>query len=377
MKIRKELAIAALVLLGVIGANATLHSADQPAPAAADQPDPPPPKIVTHVYDVRALIMPGDDFPFETSPHAPAFVVPANLQGGDISGYNGGGRVGMFSGGNVEKTVPTHEELSAQLTKSIMDLIDSDTWRDNGGNQGSMHELNGLLIVSQTEAAQKQIADFLQQISDLRNKPIRTTAEWLLLTPGELESLTKPPSLQSSGAAREVNPDALAKLPASARQFRAELPGHNGQTLHSLSGHEKSVTVNETATVGTGVAAYSPFIAVVADGVAIQVTPNVDSQRHTAVVTLFSTFNTGQEQGPLITLRSIAATSQPTPDNAIANSSALATYHEVGSTVQEFRTTLRIPLNTPVIAGSMTLHPTGKDADARELVLVISVQSAQ
>lgn len=55
----------------------------------------------------------------------------------------------------------THQEVVDQLAKTVTDLVDPESWRDNGGNVGAIRELMGLLIVTQTPENQKKVKDTL------------------------------------------------------------------------------------------------------------------------------------------------------------------------------------------------------------------------
>jgi hypothetical protein len=374
MTIRRFLPIGALFICGVIAAVSPLRSADDPKPAdnkPAD-PDQPPPTFM-RIYDVRVLADVVADFPLSSSPHAPAFVIPANHQFEQSEYTTGGGgvRTSLFPD-RRERAGPTYQERIEQISKLITDTVEPEDWRDSGGLIGSIRELNGSLIITQTAAAHKEIAELLAQLADVRNHTIRTTADWLVLPPGDVEKLLKPGMPHRAAAAREVDPAALEKLPQSARHYHADIRGLNSQTVHFVSGRERTVTVNVTTVAGTGVAGYTPVVGNAGEGVALEVTPAVDLDERRVLLTIQSTFNGPAGPDKPMTVR-VGAVEGPGTRPAEPS----ATYQELNSVVQEFRTVARIPLGTPVIVGTMTLEPSAKNAEGMQLVLIIKVQSAE
>jgi hypothetical protein len=51
----------------------------------------------------------------------------------------------------------TREEAIEWIVHELTDKIEPESWRDAGGNFGSIRELQGILIVTQTPRAQKRI----------------------------------------------------------------------------------------------------------------------------------------------------------------------------------------------------------------------------
>ena len=90
----------------------------------------PEPFTVTKVYDVRDLV--GGD-PGPTSPDG--------------------------------ATQPRHggSERATALRRDITDAVDPSSWRDSGGSTGSVHELSGQFIVTQTPANQKAVSAVIER----------------------------------------------------------------------------------------------------------------------------------------------------------------------------------------------------------------------
>ena len=80
----------------------------------------------------------------------------------------GGGQGGGLFAGNGQQNAqqekgPTRQELVDQIIKLITDTVAPDSWRDAGGSVGSIKELSGQLIVTQTPENQRQLTNLLEQ----------------------------------------------------------------------------------------------------------------------------------------------------------------------------------------------------------------------
>lgn len=58
----------------------------------------------------------------------------------------------------------THADIIDSVIKLIEDIIDPDTWKDNGGSVGSIYAVPGLLVVQQTPSVQRKVQDLLEDI---------------------------------------------------------------------------------------------------------------------------------------------------------------------------------------------------------------------
>ncbi len=135
---------------------------------------------ITQTYDIRDLIIDVPDF---TGPQVDLSNVGQNSGGG--LGGGGGGNSNLFSGNtNQETTTNIQPKTRDQLVKDITDLITQtiapDTWREAGGTVGSIRELSGQLIVTQTPDAQRQLQRLLDQLRE--SKAIQITIETRFLT---------------------------------------------------------------------------------------------------------------------------------------------------------------------------------------------------
>jgi hypothetical protein len=70
------------------------------------------------------------------------------------------------------KEYATDQESADALSKMLTDFISSDSWRDNGGNVGSVREMMGLLIITQTPDNHRKIEallDLLRRRGSIRS----------------------------------------------------------------------------------------------------------------------------------------------------------------------------------------------------------------
>ena len=121
--------------------------------------------------------------------------------------------------------------------------------------------------------------------------------------------------------------------------------------------------------------AYTPSVASIGGGIAIQLNPTVDRDSQTAVVTLYSTFNDPDKPGKPIAIRSSFAATQSAAGKQ--DGQASGTYRPLNGIVQELSTTTKLPLDVPVLIGAMTLEPTAKDVAAKELALILTIYLAE
>jgi Flp pilus assembly secretin CpaC len=127
--------------------------------------------VVTRVYDIRDLII-----------NVPDFDMPPNfqLQGSTAGGSGGNQQLFNSTQQNGQTGTNVRADLIANITKLIQDTVASESWKDNGGNIGSIRELAGQLIVTQTPENLRSLARLLEQLRETR--AIQITVETRFLT---------------------------------------------------------------------------------------------------------------------------------------------------------------------------------------------------
>jgi hypothetical protein len=61
---------------------------------------------------------------------------------------------------------PTWDDLAQTIIRIITDHVAADTWKDNGGATGSIHELNGRLIIQQSWQNHQQVEAILDELRE-------------------------------------------------------------------------------------------------------------------------------------------------------------------------------------------------------------------
>ncbi|MCC7350285.1 MAG: hypothetical protein IT446_06920 [Phycisphaerales bacterium] len=145
--------------------------------------------VITRVYDIRDLIINVPDFD-----DAPDFNLANATQGGSRSGGGGGGGSGQSllnsnSGNREEEQGPKRQDLVDAITKLITDTVAPDSWRDVGGSVGSMRELSGQLIVTQTPENQRLLSNLLEQLRETRAIQVSIEARFLTVQRNFMEDV--------------------------------------------------------------------------------------------------------------------------------------------------------------------------------------------
>ena len=161
----------------------------------------------TLVYDIRDLL-----FEVPYFGNAPELNLATALnQGGGGGGFGGGGAGGGGFGGGVgsggrgggggggggsifsppgdEPPRLTRGELVGQIIDIIQDNIDPDGWRDLGGDTGSLQELNGNLIITNTLRNHRTIEGLLSQLREIRALQINVESRFLTVSADWFEQI--------------------------------------------------------------------------------------------------------------------------------------------------------------------------------------------
>lgn len=135
------------------------------------------------VYDIRDLLT-----------EIPRFVQypQADVLEPGARGATGGGDIFGPQGGDLEAT-GHRGEPSAKMANQIMDLvrdtIEPDSWRETGGGDAALRELNGQLIVYNTSEAHQQVRALLSQLREARALMVMVEARYLMVGSNFLEEI--------------------------------------------------------------------------------------------------------------------------------------------------------------------------------------------
>ncbi|HVS71216.1 MAG TPA: hypothetical protein VHQ47_08175 [Phycisphaerae bacterium] len=163
------------------------------------------------VYDIRDMeVQPN------TNIQVPTFNLQAVTQGGSTQGGGGGSTAGQQSlfQSNTTTNAVGNGQASQAVDQEIIDTIETivapDTWRDKGGQIGSIRPLNGQLIVNQTGDNQTAVYNLLQQLRETRAIQISVEARLLLVSNNFLDQFGLGWSLSIPAGALGGNVGALS-----------------------------------------------------------------------------------------------------------------------------------------------------------------------
>lgn len=142
---------------------------------------------VTVVYDIRDLLFKVPYFgnaPDLDLGTALAQAGEAARSGGGFSGGSSGGQGGgaIFSDPADDTPRLSREELVDQIVGIIQENIDPEGWRELGGDTGTLQELNGNLIITNTVRNHRQIEGLLSQLREIRALQINVESRFLKVT---------------------------------------------------------------------------------------------------------------------------------------------------------------------------------------------------
>ncbi len=146
-------------------------------------------QTVTRVYDIRDLIIRVPNF---EGPRIDLANIGNNVGGCNVSGTGGGGLFGNVSGNNYGTNNAGEEnQISRQeLINNILDLVRStiapDTWIERSGTIGSIRELGGLIVVTQTPQNQQSLVNLLEQLRETKTLQINIEARFIQVSTGFL-----------------------------------------------------------------------------------------------------------------------------------------------------------------------------------------------
>ncbi len=134
-----------------------------------------PPGTIKRVYDVRDLLadVPDSSNPPELGVRSEASTRPAAVQPAPAS------------------TQATRDRLLHDLIVRITSSIDPLSWRDNTGSLGSVRELSGQLIITQTPANHERIARLIEDLRGARAIQVTVEARFLSSSSRSADKLLK------------------------------------------------------------------------------------------------------------------------------------------------------------------------------------------
>jgi hypothetical protein len=318
----------------------------------------------TRVYDIRDLLLSIRDFPFIGTmgmPEESARIVampdeqPAST-----------------------RPAPAREQLVKDVIALITETVDPDSWRDAGGITGSIRELSGQLIITQSASAHNMIFSLFSQLRET-NGTVRVRADWVMLSPEVLQTLlVNPPPDPANpnnpvGAAPKVVDRALlAKLPANTVHYQGEITCFSGQKISLSSGRGRTVVYEGDPVVAQGAAAMSARVRQVQTGAMLEITPLVITNTGSGIIELRSKVVEWGE--PTSVALAFPSTAPSSPKISVAGAASITQLNLVN---QELKGTLRVPINQPILVGGMTFEPKLNEPAGGQLYLIIEISPAR
>jgi hypothetical protein len=333
----------------VIGTAAVTAQQAPPPPAKAapaEEPSKRPP-VVMRAYDVQDLLVIVKDYPISgplippTKSNDPAPAAPP-IQGG------------VPAPAPAPVTPPVAMD---SLKALIVQTVDMGSWKDNGGDTGSISTYNSELFILQTEENHAAIQHLFDELRKVRTRMVRVRADWVLLSRGELDKLQKNGG-DDTAALPEVSRKMLDALPQNTVHYTGQIVCFSGQTVHVAAGRARNVVTSVTPVVAPGSVAMQPSVQYTHYGVSLEINPTVSTD--SATLDLSSVVSDAANPGP-------ADTTQP----------GIPTVDRASAVVQNFHTTVQVPLNKPVLVGGSTSDPAADQASGKELYLIVEADTAK
>ena len=375
-------------------------------------------ELVIKVYRVLGLVTPAPDYTYEGTylPAMPEGRARQTFGGGGIGGVGGGmgGGMGGMGGGvgggmfriddnlaqvgggqgahnagpgvgvPAQPTAPAMAGVSVaarrrpgprriemnQLIDAITSIVEPASWDEVGG-PGSISSIGGALAIRQTPAIQSKVQNFLQELQRESGtlRVMTIDAQWLLLDKAQLTQLhATENSKKTPSAGQSINREALGAMPAETRRYAGQISCFNGQTVHIISGRLETVVQGAIPVVGGTDVGYQPLLLTPHVGVLLQVTPSALPGDDGVMVDIQSSVTRWDQPDKPVKLQRVGGEKRGQPAVQV---------DRLKVTAQQFATSLRLPLNQPVLVGGMTFPDSEAGEQEGQLYLVIEVRSNQ
>lgn len=89
----------------------------------------------------------------------------------------------------TERLGETRTDRLRKIIETIQMTVDPDSWRDNGGDVGTVSEINGSLFITTTPRNHREIAGLLSKLRDIRSMQINFETRFLLVNQAWFEQI--------------------------------------------------------------------------------------------------------------------------------------------------------------------------------------------
>ena len=143
---------------------------------------------ITRAYDINDMIIRVPNFTPTSADISGNNTSGTNNGGGGASLDFGGGDSGGDSNNEGEDNIPTKGEIISQIMNMITSQIDSESWKPEG-TVGSISEIRGQLVVTQTAENHAKIANLIAQLREAQMLQICVEARFITVSSGFLETI--------------------------------------------------------------------------------------------------------------------------------------------------------------------------------------------
>jgi general secretion pathway protein D len=107
--------------------------------------------------------------------------------------------------GDRKAMVPDKKERIRQIISVLQQSVDADSWKENGGDVGSITELNGLLVITNTAKNHKEITGLLSKLREIRQTQLSVEARFLLVDQNFFEQVNFDLDVYFNAKSTQVN----------------------------------------------------------------------------------------------------------------------------------------------------------------------------
>jgi hypothetical protein len=256
-------------------------------------------------------------------------------------------------------------DLGKASPSDIIDVVETivapTTW-DSVGGPGSCVFFGRTLVINQTIHVHEGIQNLLDAMRvELRGAAtIVMDIRFLLLDSEGLSELEGP---EGGNDRLVVNSEALDRMTRELPSYRGRLACFGGQKVHIASGDRRTVIKGAIPVVGSGIG-YQPVVSIPNVGVLLEICPSIISDTETAMLDIQSTVTGWRDpELPLRVGGGYPASQKVEPGSGeIVNEpggESSVSVDRVTMPTHQLATTLRVPLDKPVLVGGLTLAPNG------------------
>jgi hypothetical protein len=285
------------------------------------------------------------------------------VPGGHLFGGGGGGGGGAIynpgaAGAGVDPNSAAASERASRIANfasKLQSIVAVDSWTDNGGLEGVIQVMDDSLLIRQTPANHKQIAELLASLRSAA-VPIRIDVRWLSVPARVMDAVSE---VQGSvRVLKKIDDEPLLNENPTAVVDRIELSAYSGDPLLATSGTRIPYVSDLEPVVGSGAVGFDPTISMIDAGASLRgsayVLPGdevrLDLVAGHVTLTEMATFSAGQDVAVIQTPR-------------------------VADRTMAIRMTA--PLGKPVVVGAVSASTgTTQPSDGKMIYLVITVDAA-